>query len=215
MDLYEALYTTRAMRRVKPDPIPEDVVQVMLDAAIRSPSGGNTQNWRFVTVTDRLTMAALAELYAEGYEQLQATLYAPYRRGAEDRGDEQTLRVFRSSDRLAENFADLPLVILAFHRNDPSGASIYPAVWSMMLAARGMGVGTTLTTILGIFKHDDVAELLDVPVAKGWANAATVTCGYPLGRWGIAERGPAHEVVYSGRWGEPPSWTIDDPLWTS
>jgi nitroreductase len=214
MDLYEALYTTRSMRRVKPDPVPDDVVTAMLDAAIRSPSGGNIQHWRFVTVTDRLTMAALAELYAEGYAELQATLYAPYRRRAEEHGDERTLRVFRSSDWLAENFADLPLVILAFHRNDPSGASIYPAVWSMMLAARGKGVGTTLTTVLGMFKEDDLAELIDVPVAKGWTNAAAVTCGYPLGRWGLAERAPAHEVVYSDRWGEPPAWTVDGPLWS-
>lgn len=214
MDLDEALYTTRAMRKVKPDPVPDDVVEAMLDAAIRSPSGGNAQNWRFVTVTDRLTMAALAELYAEGYEQLNATVYAGRRQAAEARGDEKNLRVMRSSDWLAENFADLPLVILAFHRNDPSGASIYPAVWSMMLAARGKGVGTTLTTILGMFKHAEVEELLGVPVAKGWSNAATVTCGYPLGRWGVAERGPTHEVVYSGRWGVPPAWQLDEPLWS-
>jgi len=214
MDLYEALYTTRAMRRVKADPVPESVVRSMLDAAIRSPSGGNSQNWRFLTVTDRETMAHLGALYQAAWVQLNDTYYKGRREAAEARGDEQLLRVMASSQWLADNFANVPLVVLSYHRNDPSGASIYPAVWNMMLAARGHGVGTTLTTILGTFQEQEVAELLGVPLDKGWTNAAAVTCGYPLGRWGVARRAPAHRVVYSEQWGEPPDWTIDQPLWS-
>ena len=215
MDLYEALYTTRAMRRVAPDPVPEDVVRSMLDAAIRSPSGGNSQDWRFLTVTERGTMAALGELYAVAWDRLNETFYRGRREAAEARGDEQTLRVLASAQWLADNFSSVPLVVLAYHRNDPSGASIYPAVWSMMLAARGHGIGTALTTVLGAFMEQEVAELVGVPLDKGWRNAAAVTCGYPLGRWGVARRAPAHEVVYRERWGQPPAWTIDDPLWSS
>jgi len=214
MDLYEALYTTRAMRRVKPDPVPIAVVRSMLDAAIRSPSGGNSQNWRFLTVTDRETMAHLGGLYEAAWVQLNETFYQGRREAAEARGDEQLLRVMASSQWLADNFATVPLVVLAYHRNDPSGASIYPAVWNMMLAARGHGVGTTLTTILGLFREQEVAALLGVPLDKGWTNAAAVTCGYPLGRWGVARRAPAHRVVYAEQWGEPPDWTIDQPLWS-
>lgn len=214
MDLYEALYTTRAMRRVKPDPVPAAVVQSMLDAAVRSPSGGNSQNWRFVTVTDRGMMADLGTLYAAAWDQLNDTFYRGRREAAEARGDEQLLRVMASSQWLADNFATVPMVVLAYHRNDASGASIYPAVWNLMLAARGHGVGTTLTTILGLFEEEEVAALLDVPLDKGWTNAAAVTCGYPLGRWGIAQRAPAHRVVYAERWGEAPEWTIDEPLWS-
>lgn len=214
MDLDEALYTTRAMRRVKPDPVPDAVVRAMLDAAVRSPSGGNSQNWRFVTVTDRETMANLGGLYETAWVQLNDTFYKGRREAAEARGDEQLVRVMASSQWLADNFATLPLVVLAYHRNDPSGASIYPAVWNMMLAARGHEVGTTLTTILGLFKEQEVAALLGVPLDKGWTNAAAVTCGYPLGRWGVARRAPAHRVVYAEQWGEPPEWTIDQPLWS-
>lgn len=213
MDLYEALYTTRAMRRVKPDPIPQDVVRLIMDAGVRSPSGGNTQNWRFLTVSDRGTMSRLGVLYAEAWATLQATVYAGRREAAEEHGDEQTLRVMRSSQWLADNFAEVPLVVLPYHRNDPSGASIYPAVWSMMLAARGRGVGSTLTTILGIFKHSEVADLLGVPLDKGWTSAAAVTFGYPLGRWDVAARRPAHEVVYEETWGRAPSWTAHGPVW--
>ncbi|GMR02244.1 MAG: nitroreductase family protein [Acidimicrobiia bacterium] len=213
MDLYEALYTTRAMRRVASDPVPGDVVQSMLDAAIRSPSGGNTQSWRWLTVTDRPTIADLGLLYADAWAELNETFYKGRREAAEASGDETTMRVLSSAQWLADNFDQVPLVVLPFHRNDPSGASIYPAVWSLMLAARGHGVGTTLTTVLGTFKHVELAGLLGVPTDKGWQNAAVITCGYPLGRWGLAKRAPVHEVVYEERWGETPSWRLDEPLW--
>ena len=213
MDLDEALYTTRAMRRVRSDPIPDAVVAAMLDAAIRSPSGGNSQNWRWITVSDPSTIAAIAPLYREAWDELNATLYEGRAEAAAARGDDATLRVLASSQWLADNFEQVPLVVLPFHRNDPTGASIYPAVWSLMLAARGHGVGTTLTTVLGLFRHAEVAELLEVPTEKGWTNAAAITCGYPLGRWGVARRAPAHQVVFADRGGVEPPWRVDEPLW--
>lgn len=213
MDLTEALYTTRAMRRVDPDPIPEDVVAKILDAAIRAPSGGNAQNWRMIVVSDTSVREQLGPIYREAYAQLQETIYAGRRKAAEERGDEAALRVMRSSDWLAENFEQVPLWILFLSRNDPSGASIYPAVWNAMLAARGEGVGTCLTTILGVFRSAEVFELLDIPADKGWQLATAVSCGYPLGRWGLAKRRPVEEVSFSNRWGQPLGFEVDGPLW--
>lgn len=209
MDLYEALYTTRAMRRVAPDPIPEAAIKLMLDAAIRAPSGTNAQNWRWLVVDDAPTIASLADLYREAWRVLNDTVYG----GADRSANPQMQRVFKSSQWLADNFQDVPLVILPFHRNDPTGASIYPAVWNLMLAARGQGIGTTLTTILGTFRNQQVAELLGVPLDKGWSNAAAIPCGHPLGRWGVASRRPVEEVVYANRWGEEPGWTVAEPMW--
>ena len=214
MDLSEALYTTRAMRRVKPDPIPDEVVRSMLDAAIRSPSGSNAQNWRWLTVTDRSTMHELGRLYSEAWVELNETIYKGKREEAAASGDEASKRIYSSSQWLADNFGESPLVVLPYHRNDPSGASIYPGVWSLMLAARSHGVGTTMTTILGIFKQNEVAELLGVPLDKGWLNAAAIPCGYPLGRWGLAKRAPVQDVVYEERWGEGPEWALGEPLWS-
>ena len=214
MDVFEALYTTRAMRRVKPDPVPEEVVQQMLDAAIRAPSPGNRQPWRFVAVTDRDQVAGLGELYARSWAQLQATLYKGMRQRAVAAGDETTQRVLTSGDWLAANFSQVPLVILAYIRNDPDGSGIYPAVWNMMLAARAMGVGTTLTTVLHHFAQQEVADLVGVPADRGWRLAAAVSCGYPLGRWGVAARPPVENVVYADRWGEPPAWSAPEPLWS-
>lgn len=213
MDLYEALYTTRAMRRVAPDPIPDEAVQRMLDAAIRAPSAGNTQAWRFVVVTDPAIRTELGPLYADAWRSLNATVYSGMRERAEARGDDQTLKVMSSADWLAANFAQVPLIVFAYHRNDPDGSSIYPAIWNLMLAARGMGIGCTLTTVLGHFKHDAVAELLGVPTDKGWRNAAAIPCGYPLGRWGVATRPPLEQVVYAETWGTEPAWSVPDPLW--
>jgi nitroreductase len=201
------------MRRVKPDPIPDDVLRSMLDAAIRSPSGSNSQNWRWLTVTDRSTMQELGKLYAEAWIELNETVYKGARAKAEASGNESMQRIYSSSQRLADNFGDSPLVVLPYHRNDPSGASIYPAVWSLMLSARSFGVGTTLTTVLGIFRQKEVADLLGVPLDKGWQNAAAIPCGYPLGRWGVAKRDPVQDVVYEERWGDKPEWALDEPLW--
>lgn len=213
MDLSEALYTTRAMRRVKPDPIPVESIARMLDAAIRAPSGGNAQNWRMIVIDDEKIRGRLGPLYREAYQRLQDTVYAGRRRAAEERGDETTLRVMRSSDWLAEHFEQVPLWVFFLTRNDASGASIYPAVWSAMLAARAEGVGTCLTTILGAFRSAEVFAVLDVPTDKGWQLAASVSCGYPLGRWGIAEREPVEKVSYHNLWGDPLGFPVDGPLW--
>ncbi len=213
MDLYEALYTTRAMRRVRPDPVPEEVVRSMLDAAIRAPSGGNSQNWRFLVVTAAETRQRLGELYRDAFAILKETVYKDLWERARRTGDEPALRVQRSSEWLAEHAAEVPLWLLVFSRNDPTGASIYPAVWSAMLAARGHGIGTCLTTILGHFKSAEVFELFDVPSDRGWVLNAAVSAGYPMGRWGIARRRPVQEVTYQDRWGVPVSWTVDEPLY--
>jgi nitroreductase len=214
LDTFEALYTTRAMRRVKPDAIPEDVIQQMLDAAIRAPSPGNTQQWRFVAVTDPELIGQLGTLYERSWAQLERGAYAGKREQAEARGDEATQRVLSSASWLAANFGQVPLVVFPYVRNDPDGSGIYPAVWSLMLAARAQGVGTTLTTVLHHFAAAEVSELLGVPTQKGWRNVAAITCGYPLGRWGVAVRPPLEKVVYANRWGEPPGWSVPEPLWS-
>ncbi|MEE8331752.1 MAG: nitroreductase family protein [Acidimicrobiia bacterium] len=215
MELLEALYTTRAMRRTHPDPLPEDAAARMVDAAIRAPSGSNMQAWRILLVENADQRAALGPLYREAYQTLQETVYAGSRERFEAAGDEDQLRVFRSSDWLGEHFGEAPLIALFYDRNDPSGGSIYPAVWNFMLAGRGLGVGTTLTTVLGMFKQQEVADLLGVPLEKGWVLRAAIPCGIPKGRWGLAKRKPAHEVAYADRWGQAPSWTVDEPYWRS
>ncbi len=217
MDVFEALYTTRAMRRVKEDPIPEDVIKSIIDSAIRAPSGSNRQDWKFVVVTDKEVREKLSDIYKETWDYYVKSFY----NNSEDLGAsnlkdkdqiESVKRISNSASWLAENYHKVPLLVLAFSRNDPTGSSIYPAIWNLMLAARGHSIGTCLTTVMS-FKTDDVYEVLGIPTDKGWTLNATITAGYPLGKWGVAERKPVEEVTYLNKWGESPDWNLTEPLW--
>jgi len=217
MDVYEALYTTRAMRRTKTDPVPLDVQAKILDAAIRAPTGGNMQRWAFMLVDDPETKAAIGSLYRECIDWLWSTVYKEQRVTAESDPDTpesaQFLRIIRSVEHAAEHFGEYPLLLFAFDKGDSSGGSIYPAVWNAMLAARAEGVGSSLTTVLGV-KAAEVAELLDVPTDEGWAMSCCVPLGYPKGKWGIAQRRPVHEVSYRNKWGQPVGFEVPQPLWS-
>jgi nitroreductase len=217
MDVFEALYTTRAMRRVKEDSIPDDVIKSIMDSAIRAPSGSNRQDWKFLVVTDKKTREELSDIYRETWDYYVKSFY----NDSEDLGAsslknkdeiETVKRISNSASWLAENYHKVPLLVLAFSRNDPTGSSIYPAIWNLMLAARGHGVGTCLTTVMN-FKTEDVYKVLNVPSDKGWTLNATITAGYPLGKWGVAARKPVEEVTYLNKWGESPDWNLTEPLW--
>ena len=201
------------MRRVLADPIPTEVVQSMLDAAVRAPSGGNAQNWRFVAVTDPELRSAVGMLYQEAFDILLERVYGKALEKARRENDQGTLRIISSAQWLADHASQVPLWLFFYARGDLSGASIYPAVWSAMLAARGHEVGTCLTTILGEFKAEETDELLGVPSGRGWKQAAAVSCGYPRGTWGLAQRSPVHRVAYADQWDSPVSWRVDEPLW--
>src|SRR5947209_5976831 len=166
MDVYEALYTTRAMRRVTDQPIPKDVQARILDAAVRAPSGGNTQNWRFLLVDDAAVKAQLAPLYRRCMDHLWTSYYRERIEAAEatpdDPESQSFLRIKKSAQYLADNFETYPLLLFAFAQYDPSGGSIYPAVWNAMLAARGEGVGAALTSALA-FALQETLEVLGVP----------------------------------------------------
>lgn len=217
MDIEEALYTTRAMRRVRPDPVPLDIQEKILDAAIRAPSGGNSQNWRFLLVDDRQVISQIAPLYRDSFDQLGRTIYADrleaVREHPETPENVQMAKVQRSARWLADHFADVPLFLFGFVQADPTGGSIFPAVWSAQLAARAHGVGSSLTVILGYFHPDEAFEILGVPRDEQWIMACCVSFGYPTGRWGVAPRAPVHEVSYRNRWGAPVGFVLDEPLW--
>jgi len=217
MDVHEALYTTRAMRRVLPDPIPLEVQARILDAAIRAPSGGNQQNWRFLLLDDPGRKAALAPLYQHAMGELWKTVYKAQLDAAHADPDApesvQMLKVQRSAQWLADHFEQVPLFLFPFSQYDPTGGSIYPAVWSAMLAARADGVGSCLTALLQFFHPDETFDILGVPKDEGWVLSGTVSFGYPTGSWGVAPRRAAHEVSHRNAWGAPVGFEVPEPLW--
>ena len=217
MDIYEALYTTRAMRRVSTDPIPVEIQAIILDAAIRAPSGGNQQNWRFLLLDDPEKKAALGPLYRHAIGELWKTVYKSQLDAAAanpaDPASVEILKIQRSAQWLGDHFEDVPLYLFPFSQHDPTGGSIYPAVWNAMLAARGQGVGSCLTALLQFFHPAETLEIVGVPTDQGWILSGTVSFGWPTGTWAIAERRPAHEVAYRNTWGADPGFEVDQPLW--
>lgn len=216
MDIREALYTTRAMRRVKPDPIPMDVQARIMDAAVRAPSGGNTQNWRFLLVDDPEVKAKLGPIYRQAMSALWVSYYKDRIDAAhaapELEESKSMLRVQKSAQWLADNFEVVPLYMFGFAQHDPSGSSVYPALWNAQLAARAEGVGTSLTQVL-VFHNDEVLDILGVPKDEGWNMLGCVSLGYPTGKWGVATRQPAHDVSFRNQWGADVGFRDDEPLW--
>jgi nitroreductase len=209
MDLYEALYTTRSMRRLKPDPIPHEVQARILDAAIRAPTIG--EGWRFLLVDDAEIKSQLAPLYRQAFERMVGGQLGD---ALTDllKADTQMGRTVRSGVHLAHHFADVPLLLIGFGRSR-DGSGIYPALWSAMLAARAEGLGSTLTGMLQSYFADEVFDILGVPKDAGWYLHGVIPMGYPSGKWGVAARRPIHEVAARNSWQGDLGFTVPEPLW--
>lgn len=209
MDIYEALYTTRAMRRLKPDPIPYDVQARILDAAIRAPN--IEQGWRFLLVDDAEIKSRLAPLYLQAFERLVGAPLDMLLANLPN-VDAPMRRAIRSGVHLAQHFAEVPLWLIGFGRTR-EGSGIYPALWSAMLAARAEGIGSTLTGMLQSFFADEVFDILGAPKDAGWYMHGAVAMGYPTGRWGVGARKPVHEVAARNSWQGDLGFTVPEPLW--
>jgi nitroreductase len=209
MDIYEAIYTTRAMRRLKPDPIPYEVQARILDAAIRAPNIG--QEWRFILVDDQEIKSQFAPLYRQGFERMiggrPEELFADVIKSDSPMG-----RTVRSGLHLVNHFAEVPLLLIGFGRTR-EGSGVYPALWSAMLAARAEGIGSTLTGFLQTYFTNEVMEILGVPKDAGWYLHGVVAMGYPLGKWGVGARKPVHEVAARNSWEGDLGFTVPEPLW--
>ena len=203
MDFFDVVTTQGAMRRLETDAIHEDVLRKIMDAAICAPSGGNRQNWSFVVVRDPAKRARLGELYREAWGEL---MKVPYYAGAsKEPADSPAGKMLASARHLSEHLGEAPVIVIACVALDPgvkayltTGASIYPAVQNMMLAARALGLGSCITTIHR-FRDAQVKELLTIPADV--ETAALIPLGYPLGKFGRPPRRPLGEVAFADRWG--------------
>ncbi len=199
MDIFEAINTQRAMRRLKPDPVPDELVWKVLDAAVKAPSGANRQPWNFIVIREPDTKAKIAAWYLDGWEKT----YGPLRQAA--MASPAIAKTYASADRLANHLAEVPVLIMVtldparVAPVTPPGANVFPAVQNLLLAARALGLGATLTTVYR--PHEaDVKQLLGIP--DGVETMALVPIGYPLGKFGPTSRIPAEQVAYWEKWGQ-------------
>jgi nitroreductase len=220
LDVFEAIHTARALRRFKPDPVPEAMITRILDAAIRAPSAGNAQNWAFVVVRDPEQRRQLGAIYRKASD-IASAMYAA--RGRPPHLSEaQFRRLMTSGSFLWDHMAEAP-VILVPCQTEPRlpapealppdirarfaeeqryverirGASIYPAVQNVILACRALGLGTTITTN-HIRCEDEVKAVLEVP--DDVQTFALMPIGYPVDSFGPVARRPVAEVAHADRW---------------
>ncbi|HYV60479.1 MAG TPA: nitroreductase family protein [Acidimicrobiia bacterium] len=196
MSVGEAIFTQRAIRRFMPEPIPPDDVQLVLEAAVRAPNGGNLQPARFLVVTDRDTVREFGALYREAW-------WAK-RHDEGFRAFEDLPRPFHPAAGLAEAMVDVPCIVLAFAVHGGPADSVIPAVQNLMLAARALGIGSVPTTL-----HPSVMErvhhLFGIPDDAGFHFC--VPLGYPQGNFGPNVRKPIAETSFLDRWGAPGPWS--------
>ena len=196
--LGEAMFSQRAIRRFRTDPIPADVMQDIMQAAIRAPNGGNNQQWHFIVVQDEEMRRKLGELYREAWwaKRADAGIMGP-----EDIPPGRNS--MRSAMRLANEIGNAPAMVLvcATAKGPQAAGSVIPAAQNMLLAARAFGIGGTIATLHPVVE-ERVQALFGIP-----DTAQVVYCmpfGYPRGNFGPVTRLPLNEVCSYDRWGAPP-----------
>ncbi len=198
MPIGEAMFTQRAIRRFKPDPISVENIRTILEAAIKAPSGGNRQPARFVVLHDRAVIEEFGKLYHEAWwaKRRDQGWYKPEDIPKED-------KVHQSAMRLADEIRYAPVIILTCAPRKGLDNSVFPSVQNLMLAARALGIGSTLTTL-----HPQVdarvKQLLKIPMEV--EILCCIPLGYPRGNFGPTTRKPTTETVFFNQWDTPPPW---------
>ncbi len=209
----DAILTTRAIRRFSDRAVDDADIATCLRAAQQAPSGGNVQPQQYVVVTDATMRATVGDFYRRAFDRYEKSLPAPA-----SFADEQQAAAWRrtrdASRHLADHLGDVPAIVLFLQPlipwapSDADGpmdigrldASVYPAVQNFCVAARALGLGTALTTVIRIH-NDEVLAALGVPAGR-FEIAALTPVGYPTGRFGIAARKPSTAVTHWNTWGD-------------
>lgn len=218
--LFEAIYTTRAMRWLKPDPVPDAMIQQVLEAGIQAPNAGNRQNWLFMVVRDAEQRRRIGEIYRRVSLWVLQRYEHSSRPGFQSAGEYE--RMMQGGMHLYEHMQDAPLLLIPCLRITPfqlpdqipadvqtamreaapwtAGASIYPAVQNIILACRALGLGTVLTTNHTI-AEEEIKQVLNLP--PEYRTFALMPIGYPERNFGPVKRRALSEVAMLDRYGTP------------
>jgi nitroreductase len=195
MPVGEAMFTQRAIRRFRPEPIPIEDLRLVIEAAVRAPNGGNQQIGRFLLVTDSAAIRRFGPLYHDAW-------WAK-RRDEGFRTFSDLPRRFHPAARLADEMGDAPCIVFAFALDSGPADSVIPAVQNLMLAARALGIGSVPTTL-----HPSVMPrfraMFGIPETVGFHFC--VPLGYPRGRFGPNQRRPTSETTFLDAWNGAVPW---------
>jgi len=202
-DVFEIMSTTRSMRRLKPDPVPDELIEKILHAGLGAANGGNTQKWRFMVIKDPAKKKAVQVWYKKAFDEVVGPRYASSAPPPGITGDKYK-RQHGAVEYLTDHFHEAPVWIVACLEDGPApnrsaGASVYPAVQNMLLAIRALGLGSTLTTRHLQFEKETEAAL---GLPPGVHSYAILPVGYPMGKFGPTGRGKMSDFVYGDNYGE-------------
>jgi nitroreductase len=202
--LFDAIYHSRAMRRLKPDAVPEELLLKLIDAGNQAPSGSNAQNGRWIVVRDAAIKQRLADLNKEAVTRYAGAFRADV--AGQDAGKRQ--RMLDAVLWQADHMAEMPALIIAcleFGGEPPdrftvgagAGGSIWPGVQNVLLAARALGLGAAPTT-LGLSNREAVKQALALP--PNIEPFCLIPVGWPMGKFGPVTRRPVEEIMRWDRW---------------
>ncbi len=204
---FDLIGNVRAMRRLRTDPVPYDLLMKVLNAGVKAPSGMNSQPWSFLV----LRAPAEKQWFADRYKAAIESRFGSSDLPSED--DSPMARQFRALRYQMDHMHEFPLLVIVCGLRDwpfkvpqdervglapPNYGAIYPCVQNILLACRAVGLGAALTTMHQVFE-EELMERFQIPVEYG--VVVTMPIGYPMGRFGPVRRRPAEEVTYFDRWG--------------
>lgn len=193
LPLLEGLRTCRAIRRLKPDPVPKALVRKVCEAGTFAPSGGNRQPWFFVAVMDAERRAFIAQRYREAFH----SYIAPAVAAAEDPDyPERKRRNMRAAIHLADHLHEAPVHLFVAgwtRRGAPQYQALYPAIQNILLACRAVGLGASLTTVHRA--HGDAIDAM-LGLSADTPSCALLPIGWPAGRFGRPPRRSVDEVLF-------------------
>ncbi len=212
LSVFEAMHTCRAIRYLKADPVPDELIRKILDAAIRAPSGSNRQSWHFLVIKDAATRKMLQEHYKRAFDAYLAMTGGNAPRPGVSVATMD--RVVKSATHLADHLHEAPVLIMPLLMNEQGVirgdgplqsmarksiySSIYPAVQNILLAARALGLGACLTT-LHLMYEEEIAKLLGFP--ENVESMCLIPIGWPAAKLGPVTRVPIEEVSSLDRYG--------------
>ena len=205
-DFFDLVGDMRAMRRLKPDPVPLELVRKVLQAGVQAPSGQNKQPWKFILLTEAAQKTWFAQHYAQALEsRFNLPLDPATRKPA--RG--QLSALYYQMDHMQ----DAPYLLLVCGKRDwpfkvaeadrvglapPNYGAVYPCVQNILLACRAVGLGAALTTMHQVFE-DDLHAYLEIP--EDYGVVVTMPIGWPMGKFGPVTRTPAADCTFFNGWG--------------
>ena len=203
MSLFDVMYNCRAMRRLKTDPVPDELILKLIDAGNQAPSGSNQQGARWIAVKDpeqKAKLAALNKTAVQAYTGVESTRLDSLPHQPADKRQRMLNAVLWQ----AENMQNIPVLLIACHEfpgpvtnTAHAGGSVWPGIQNVLLAARALGLGAAPTT-LGLTNPPAVKETLGLP--DNMAAFCIIPIGYPMGNFGPVTRLPVEETMRWDRW---------------